>query len=518
MPLRDVGGKLQRACVIGSGPNGLAAAIVLAQAGLRVEVFEAEAEPGGASRTLPLTLPGFLHDFGSAVHPLAAGSPFFTTLPLSEFGLEWVHGDAPLAHPLDDGTAVTVERDLDANDAALGADAKAGAAWLRPPLSTGSSLRQTFWPRHCTFRITRCAWRASACLRSNPRNRWCAGIFRAHAPGLCLRGWPAHSFLSLDRPLTAGIGLMFAASLHAVGWPSPRGGARAIPHALIGYLRIAGRRGAHLARASMRAAVSRAKPRWRVDDVRPDAAPVAGHRRRPAHPRTSAGAGRFSLWPRRVQSGLRALRARALARARMPARHYRAPRRKFEEIAESESDVAQGRVPERPFVLAAQPTLFDPSRAPRGKHVLWAYCHVPNSSAADMTARIDAQIERFAPGFRDCILARACLPAGTPRSHGCKPDRRRHLRRRHQREPASLPSHAARIRHQQPEDFSLLRRPRRRAQACTACAAITPPMAMALRRISLHTARAGPKASDPGSMVRFGSAPEAWAASSTADY
>ena len=147
--------------MIGSGPNGLAAAIVLAQAGLRVDVFEAEAEPGGAARTLPLTLPGFLHDFGSAVHPLAAGSPFFTSLPLADYGLEWIHGEAPLAHPLDDGTAVVLERDLAQTERALGED---GAAWRRlvePRSIIGRNLRKTPWGRCCACRIIRCAWRDS---------------------------------------------------------------------------------------------------------------------------------------------------------------------------------------------------------------------------------------------------------------------------------------------------------------------------------------------------------------------
>ena len=153
---------MNRACVIGSGPNGLAAAIVLAQAGLRVDVFEAEAEPGGAARTLPLTLPGFLHDFGSAVHPFAAGSPFFTSLPLADFGLEWVHGEAPLAHPLDDGTAVVLERDLGETGARAGRGrrgvAAPGAARRR---STGRSLRKTALGQCCAFRIIRCGWRDS---------------------------------------------------------------------------------------------------------------------------------------------------------------------------------------------------------------------------------------------------------------------------------------------------------------------------------------------------------------------
>src|SRR5271157_2439411 len=152
---------MSRACVIGSGPNGLAAAIVLAQAGLRVDLYEAESEPGGATRTMPLTLPGFLHDCGSAVHPFAAGSPFFNTLPLAEHGLEWIHGDAPLAHPLEDGTAVVLERDLVATERTLGEDGKAWRKLMHPRSITGRNLLKIRWGRCCACRVIRYAWRDS---------------------------------------------------------------------------------------------------------------------------------------------------------------------------------------------------------------------------------------------------------------------------------------------------------------------------------------------------------------------
>lgn len=396
---------MQRACIIGSGPNGLAAAIVLAQAGLRVEVFEAEAEAGGASRTLPLTLPGFLHDFGSAVHPLAAGSPFFTTLPLAEFGLEWVHGEVPLAHPLDDGSAVTIERKFEANDRGLGADGESWRRLVAPAAQhweqfAADILAPPLRVPHHPLRMARFGLSALQSAQSLVRSHFSSARTRGLFAGLA-----AHSFLSLDRPLTAGIGLMFAASLHAVGWPSPRGGARAIPHALIGYLESLG--GVVHTSTRIDAAAFRELSRdgallmcdltpRQLLDLAGDQLTV-GHRLALADFRYGPGAFKVDY---------------ALAEP-VP---WRAPECRraitvhlggtFEEIAKSESDVVQGRVPERPFVLAAQPTLFDPSRAPRGKHVLWVYCHVPNSSAADMTARIEAQIERFAPGFRDCILAR----------------------------------------------------------------------------------------------------------------
>lgn len=396
---------MQRACVIGSGPNGLAAAIVLARAGLRVEVFEAEAEPGGASRTLPLTLPGFLHDFGSAVHPLAIGSPFFSTLPLAEFGLEWVHGDAPLAHPLDDGSAVVIERDLNANDNALGSD---GASWRRlvapaalhwPQFAEDILAPPLHIPRH-PLRMARFALSALQSAQSLVRGNFSSPRTRAVFAGLA-----AHSFLSLDRSLTAGIGLMFAASLHAVGWPSPRGGARAIPHALLGYLESLG--GVVHTSTRIDAAAFRDLSRngtLTMCDLTPrQLLALAGDRLSAGH--------RLALADFRYGPG--AFKVDYALSEPVP---WRAPECRraitvhiggtFDEIAASEREVMQGRAPERPFVLAAQPTLFDPSRAPRGSHVLWAYCHVPNSSPAEMTARIESQIERFAPGFRDCILAR----------------------------------------------------------------------------------------------------------------
>jgi phytoene dehydrogenase-like protein len=396
---------MQRACVIGSGPNGLAAAIVLAQAGLRVEVFEAEAEPGGAARTLPLTLPGFLHDFGSAVHPLAAGSPFLTKLPLADYGLEWVHGDVPLAHPLDDGTAVTIERNFEVNDSALGAD---GKNWRRLVAPAALHWRQFAAdilapPLHVPHHPLRMARFGLSALQS--AQSLVRGNFSNSRTQAIFAGLAAHSFLSLDRPLTAGVGLLFAASLHAVGWPVPRGGARAIPHALIGYLESLG--GTVHSSTRIDAAAFRELSRdgtLMMCDLTPrQLLAIAGDQLTLGH--------RLALADFRYGPG--AFKVDYALSQPVP---WRAPECRcaitvhlggtLEEIAQSESEVGHGRAPQRPFVLVAQPTLFDPSRAPRGQHVLWAYCHVPNSSTVDMTERIDAQIERFAPGFRDCILAR----------------------------------------------------------------------------------------------------------------
>ncbi len=413
---------MNRACVIGSGPNGLAAAIVLAQAGMHVDVFEAEAEPGGAARTLPLTLPGFMHDFGSAVHPFAAGSPFFTSLPLADFGLEWVHGEAPLAHPLDDGAAVVLERDLGETVRALGEDGETWRRLVQPAAdhwrefaedSLGPLLRIPRHPlRMARFGLTALK-SAHSFARSHLRNPRARAVFA---------GLAGHSCLSFDRPLSATIGLMFGITIHAVGWPVPRGGAQAITRALIGFLNTLG--GAVHTSCRIDAARFReleadsalvlfdTAPRQMLD--------IAGEKLEQGY--------RSKL--ERFQYGPGAFKIDYALSEPVP---WRAPECRraitvhlggtFEEIAAAEGAVARGREAERPFVLAAQPTLFDPTRAPESKHVLWAYCHVPHAATlesgfdvtqrAKMSERIDAQIERFAPGFRDCVLARHVSPPAT---------------------------------------------------------------------------------------------------------
>jgi phytoene dehydrogenase-like protein len=396
---------MSRACVIGSGPNGLAAAIVLARAGMHVDVFEAESVPGGGVRTFPLTLPGFLHDFGSAVHPFAAGSPFFSSLPLADHGLEWIHGEAPLAHPLDDGSTVVLERDLKHAERALGADGKLWRGLMQPAAddwmefaedTLGPALRI---PRH-PLCMARFGLSAIQSAQGFAKSHFVSPRTRAVFAGLA-----GHSFLSFDQPLSATIGWMFGITIHAVGWPIPRGGAQAITQALIGYLESLG--GTVHTSCRIDAAAFR-ELESKSDLVFFDTAPgqlveIVGERLSPKYKneleRFQRAPGAFKIdyalsqpVPWRTPDCGRAITVH-LGGA-------------FEEIAESEFAVAHGRDAERPFVLVAQPTLYDPSRAPEGKHVLWAYCHVPNGSTFDMTERIESQIERFAPGFRDCILAR----------------------------------------------------------------------------------------------------------------
>ncbi len=396
---------MSRACVIGSGPNGLAAAIVLAQAGLSVEVFEAEAEPGGATRTLPLTLPGFLHDFGSAVHPLAAGSPFFASLPLADRGLEWIHGDAPLAHPLDDGTAVVLERDIVRAAEEFGIDGKPWIRLMQPLVDHWDQFAEDILgpvlriPRH-PFRMARFGLAALQPAQALADSHFSGVRARALFAGLA-----AHSFLSFDRPLGSAIALVLGAAAHAVGWPIPRGGASSIPRALVAHLQSLGGT-LHSSRRIDADALRNIDQNHTLTFF--DTAP--GQLLSLAENRLTAG---FKRTLRRFEHGPGAFKVDYALSQPVPWRAAECRRAitvhlggTFEQIAAAEDAVTLGRHPEQPFVLVAQPTLFDPSRAPQGKHVLWAYCHVPNGSTIDMTARIEAQIERFAPGFRECILAR----------------------------------------------------------------------------------------------------------------
>ncbi len=396
-------GSVSQVYVIGAGPNGLSAAIHAAMAGFPVEVFEAEAIPGGAARTLPLTLPGYLHDFGSAVHPMAAGSPFFRSLNLERFGLAWLHAEIPLAHPFDDGSPVCLFRDLPQTAAQLGVD---GPNWQRI-LNPLASQWWTF-AEDALSPILRFPNQPYLMLRFGLNAMLSAQSFSHlhfhHARTRALfAGLAAHSFMSLDSPFSSAIGLVLAAAAHSVGWPIPRGGAQSITNALLACLN------------DLNGSLHTGRRIQSLDDLpQPqsltfcDLTPrqllrVAGNRLSP----------QFARKLQRFRYGPAAFKIDYALSEPVP---WRAPECRnaltlhlggsLEEIANAESAVLRGLHPERPFVLASQPTLCDPSRAPQGRHVLWAYCHLPNGSTFDMTDRIEAQIERFAPGFRDCILAR----------------------------------------------------------------------------------------------------------------
>ncbi len=388
--------------VIGAGPNGLAAAIVLAQAGLEVRVFEAESQPGGAARTLPLTLPGFLHDFGSAIHAMGAGSPFFTSLPLADHGLEWIHPPVPLAHPLDDGSAVLLERDIEHTGANLGPDASAWRKLFAPFAEhwfelAPDLLGPVLLPKRHLILMGRLG------LRAFPPATWLANrVFKGHRAKALFAGLAAHSFLSLDEVLSSAFGVMLGASAHAVGWPIARGGSQSVANALVGYLSVLGGTVTTGSRVASLAELPEADVT--LCDVTPrQLLKIAADRLSPEYRR------RMERW----QYGPGAFKVDYALSQPIPWRAKDCLRSAcvhvggtLEEIAESEDAMRHGRHAERPFVLVAQPTLFDTSRAPEGKHVAWAYCHVPNGSTFDMLPRLEAQLERFAPGFRDCVLAR----------------------------------------------------------------------------------------------------------------
>ena len=393
--------KFLNATVIGAGSNGLSAAIVLAQAGVRVEVFEAEPIPGGAVRTMELTLPGFLHDFGAAVHPMAAGSPFFSSLPLQRHGLEWINSPAPLAHPLDDGTAVVLERRLDDAKKTLSPDGNAWRNLMQPFAERWNDFAPEILrplpsiPKH-PFLMARFGLHALFSAKA------IASRFRSDRTRALFAGFASHSFLALDEPLSGAFALSMAIPAHAVGWPIPRGGSQSITNALCRHLESLG----GTVRTSFRAESLDVLPTSDLTlcDVTPrQLITIAGRQL----------SDRFKHKLKKFRYGPGVFKVDYALSEAIPWRAHDCRRSatvhlggSFEEIAESEKATREGRTSPRPFVLLAQPTLFDPSRAPAGKHIAWAYCRVPNGSKENMLPNIENQIERFAPGFRETILAR----------------------------------------------------------------------------------------------------------------
>ncbi len=393
------------AVVVGAGPNGLAAAITLARAGRSVRLVEARDTIGGGMRSGELTLPGYVHDVCSAIHPLALASPFMRSVPLADHGVEWIHPPAPLAHPLDDGTAVVLARSIEETGEGLGADA---AAWRKllgsyasavDDLVEGLLAPPLLPPRHPVLM----ARFAAQGLRS------AAGLARSRLVGergqALFAGNAAHAMLPLEARGSAAFGLVLATLGHAVGWPLARGGSQTIADGLASYLRSLG--GEIETGRPVDSLAELDGTRTILLDVTPrQLLALAGDRLpsryRRALERFRYGPGVFKL--DHALSGPVPWRADACRNAATV--HLGGT---LEEIAAAEADVAHGRHPERPYVLVAQQSLFDPSRAPAGHHTLWAYCHVPNGSTVDMTDRIEAQLERFAPGFRDIVLERHAL-------------------------------------------------------------------------------------------------------------
>jgi phytoene dehydrogenase-like protein len=400
------------AVVVGSGPNGLAAAITLAQAGRSVLVLEAEQTVGGGTRTAELTLPGFRHDVCSTIHPLAVGSPFFGQLPLAEYGLEWVYPPAALAHPLDDGSAVVLERPIAAASETMGRDATAYRRLISPLVTNWAKVAPEILgplrlPRHPLalaglglFAV----WPATALARL---------VFRAERARAVFGGLAGHSMVALDQPVTAGFGLVMAASAHAVGWPLARGGSQAIAAALVRYFHLLG---GEVATGVRVRSVDELPPARAVlfDVTSRQLLSIAGERL-PAGYRRALERYRYGLGVFKIDWALNGpIPWKAAECFRAATIHLGGT---LAQIADAERAVWHGQHPERPYIILVQPTLFDPSRAPEGKHTAWAYCHVPNGSTFDVTERIEAQIERCAPGFRDCILARHVMPPAAMEQH-----------------------------------------------------------------------------------------------------
>ena len=402
------------AVIVGSGPNGLAAAITLARAGRSTLVLEAEGAIGGGARTSEITLPGFLHDTCSAIHPLGIISPFFRSLPLAEHGLDWIHPPSALAHPLDDGRVALLEQSVDATAERLGPDANAYRQ-LMAPLVAGSealfdvTLGPPFrLPKHPLL-MARFARRALRSAQGLAHSWFSKDLARAYFAGMA-----AHSMLPLDYLTTAAIGLMLPLAGHAVGWPLPRGGSQQISNALAAFLRSLG--GEIVTGVRVESIEQLPAAKAVLFDTAPHqlsriaATHLPGSFRRKLE-RFRYGPGAFKLdW---ALAGPIPWKSADCARAATV--HLGGT---LEEVARSERACWQNEHCERPFVLVSQQSLFDPTRAPVGKHTGWAYCHVPHGSTVDMTERIEAQMERFAPGFRDLILARSVrTPADFQRSN-----------------------------------------------------------------------------------------------------
>ncbi len=389
------------AVVIGSGPNGLAAAITLARAQKSVLLIEAAGSIGGGMRSAELTLPGFIHDICSAIHPLGASSPFFRELPLHEHGLEWIHSPAPLAHPFDDGMALTLEKSIDATADQLARDTKTYRRLMTPLVNDwGTLVNMTLapllrFPRH-PLALTRFGIPALLPLQTFAKT-----LFREERTRALFAGLTGHSMLTMGHIVSASFSLVLGILGHYVGWPIAKGGSQKLADALGSYFQSLGGEIVTDQRVtsiqelpSARAYLFDTSPRQLVEIVG-DKLPIPYQNRLQKY---RYGMGVFKLdWALSEP-----IPWKAVACSRAATLHIGPTLR---DIATSEKTIWQGRHAEKPYVIVAQQSLFDRTRAPDGKHTAWGYCHVPNGSTADMTEAVENQIERFAPGFRDCILA-----------------------------------------------------------------------------------------------------------------
>lgn len=398
------------AVVVGSGPNGLVGAVTLARAGRRVLVVEAQSEPGGGTRSAELTRPGVVHDVCSAIHPLALGSKALRELPLAEHGLEWVHPDVPLAHPLDGGRAALLHRSLEETAAGLGRDAAAYRRLMGPFVRqdvVDGLLDPIRFPRAPIpmARYGLVGIRSAVGVASRR--------FDGDEAQALFAGMAAHAILDLRSPVTAGYGIMIGALGHLVGWPMAKGGSSAIAAALVSLLEAHG--GVVECNRPVRSLDELPSARTVLLDLTPrQVLAVAGHRL-PARYKRHLASFRYGPGVWKVDwalDGPTPWTNPGCARAGTV--HLGGT---LAELADAEATVQRGGHPERPYVLFAQQTPFDRSRAPAGTETAWAYCHVPNGSELDMTDRIEAQVERFAPGFRDRIVARHVMGPGSMQRH-----------------------------------------------------------------------------------------------------
>ena len=405
------------AVVIGSGPNGLAAAVALAAAGVSVLVVEGGDTPGGGCRSAALTIPGFVHDVCSSVLPLAVASPYLRTLPLGDHGLQWLHPEVLLAHPLDDGSAGVLLPGVSETGEALGDQ---GWARLVGPVVSGweklapGILGPMARRPRAPLALARFGMRAVA-----PATLAARGVLRSEEARALFAGIAAHSINALERPFTAAAGVLLAAAGHVAGWPLARGGSQRVVDAMAAEL---GRLGGYVETGRRVGSIDEVPSAGVVlfDTAPRDMLAIAGarlpdrYRRRLARYRHGPGVFKLDY----ALAGPVPWTAEECRRAGTV--HLGGT---WLEVARAESEVARGRHPEQPFVLVAQASVVDPDRAPEGCHTLWAYCHVPSGSTIDMTAAVEAQLERFAPGFTDLVLARvtttsAALEAYNPNCVG----------------------------------------------------------------------------------------------------
>lgn len=386
--------------IVGSGPNGLAAAITLARRGLRVLVVEGNDSIGGGSRSAALTLPGFTHDVCSAVHPLALTSPFFHSLDLRAHGVEWIFPEVSLAHPLDGGRAVLVHPSLALTAASLGKDAAAYCRLLQPLLDRYTDLMSYLLsPLRLPRSPLKLAWFGLHALRS--ARGLALAAFKTEEARAVFAGMAAHGMIPLDRPGTASFGMVLALGAHAVGWPVVKGGSQRIVDAMA---EILVELGGEIITGQKITRLDQLPPsRVQLLDVSPrDLLTITGDELPEAY-RANLQRYRYGPGVFKVDWALSAPIPWANpAVAKAATVHLGGT---LEEITACENEIVAGAHPQRPYVLLVQPSLFDPSRAPAGKHTAWAYCHVPNGSTTDMREIIENQVERFAPGFRQLILA-----------------------------------------------------------------------------------------------------------------